>query len=310
MAPFNKKKEGKKKNKGPKGKRARAKAKLERQWGETADESQLPQVRRGKSRLLQHQGARSSSSTVQKRLTHDNDDENSDMDVYVSSDESDDEHDGGALSSLLQSISNESRKPRQQAERISHQDDHSSHSSESESDSEISVRDDYEMECQADEESHVKDESDDSNVHGDDNVDIDPFSSHFNREPLSEKQLSHTMTESRKNRKVSLAGLDSSLELQLNEGSEMEDEVTSLFACNRKVLQLAWKRVNAPVLRGNTKNKQSLSSLQSALYPSIATYKDAFIAAETREVSTKRVVLACDCRYYACRLSPFTSSES
>jgi len=52
MAKFGSTKKAPKKKKGPKGKKARAKAKLERQWGEHQN-SEMTTVRRGKSRLLQ-----------------------------------------------------------------------------------------------------------------------------------------------------------------------------------------------------------------------------------------------------------------
>jgi hypothetical protein len=215
----------------------------------------------------------------------------------MSSDESGNEE-GGALNLLLQSIDKKSRKTKQ-AERIAHvggEDDDDQASSDNESDSEMGLEDDHELEYQM-EESDVEEETavpDDDVAGGDDNdaPEIDPFSSHFNREPFSGKDLAQAIAASQQTSKVSLPMLDSSLELQLNGGNEMEGAM-SLFACNRKVLQRAWKRANATVLRGESK-KQSLSSLQSALYPSLATYKDAFIAAETREVRYKKSLSEAD----------------
>jgi len=278
---FKSKKEEKKK-KGPKGKRARAKAKLERQWGETVDESKLPALRRGKSRILQHESQR--SSRVKEREAHSDDDDNQEsMDVYLSSEESDNE-DGGALNLLLQSIRKKTRSTITQHERMERDEDHCEGPDDDESDSEMSLTEDVQ---QTVEESDVEDEAavSEDNAVGDDDEshDIDPFSLHFNREPLSEKELAQALTVSQKTAKVLLPGLESALELQLNAGSEEADAMSS-FACNRKVLRQTWRRVNAQVLRGN--KKLSLSSLQSALYPSLASYKDAFIAAETREVSS------------------------
>ena len=276
---FKSKKDGKKK-KGPKGKRARAKAKLERQWGETVDESQVKGLRRGKSRLLSDDVPSSSK----ERSTHNDRDE--EMDVHVSSEESDAEGDEGALNILLTSISKKSRNTSsRQLERMPGDNDNASSDDESSSEMSLDDRKDLIEESDGDGQDSM---SDDDDVVGDDNdnepSDIDPFSSHFNREPLVEKELCQAVTVSQKTVKVSLPNLGSSLELLLNEGSEADDAM-SLFGCNRKVLRRSWKKVNGPVLRRSNKENMLLSPLQSVLYPSLATYKDAFIAAETREVS-------------------------
>jgi hypothetical protein len=87
--------------------------------------------------------------------------------------------------------------------------------------------------------------------------------------------------------KLSTNGNDSSSALS----QKWLDMATSLFACNRNVLKQGWRRTNASVLRNDPdgvdeldRKKQSLSSLQRALYPSLATYADVLITAETREV--------------------------
>lgn len=272
---FKSKKEVKKK-KGPKGKRARAKAKLERQWNETVDESQVKGLRRGKSRLLPDHGK---APSRKERSTHNNDSDE-EMNVHVSS-ESDADEDEGMLNVLLKSINKKSRRSSsRQPERMPADND--SASSDDESSSEMSLEDRNDLVEES--EDYV---SDDDGADGDENddmpFDIDPFSSHFNREPLDKTELSQRVSVSGRTVKVSLPNLGSSLELQLNEGSAT-DEATSLFRCNRKVLRQTWRKVNGSVLRSSKKNT-SLSALQAALYPSLATYKDAFIAAETREVS-------------------------
>jgi hypothetical protein len=274
---FTSKKKESKKKKGPKGKRARAKAKLERQWGETVDESQLPELRRGKSRLL----AQQKQPEKQERATR-KEEEGDDMDVYVSSEDDSDQEDQGALNRLLQSIKTRTTSRQQLNDQDDSEDE--SDSSDSESDGEMSLEDSHEDVV---EESDVEEEA---VVTGDDDdmaSDIDPFASRFNREPLSEKELAQALSKAEKIFKVAMPNLESALEMQsYTDCTTNTGAATLLFPCNRKVLQTTWKRANAPVMRRSNKKKgQILSPLQTALYPSLATYKDAFVAAETRQVS-------------------------
>ncbi len=264
------------KKKGPKGKRARAKAKLERQWGETVDESQLPHLRRGKSRLLHQTHKQPTASKIRT------DKENNDEDIQTSSDESDVEE-GPALNLLLQSIIK--KGSRQSRTREREDESESETSNDDSSDAEMSVEDTRDMDSDV-EESNGEEEADDND--GDASSDVDPFSSHFNREPLSEEELAQAISDSSKTVKKSFPELDSCLEFQLTDNGT-EDAMT-LFRCNRKVLQRAWKGVNGA---SSSKKKQLLSPIQSALYPSLATYKDVFLAAETRQVSTTGVRRDC-----------------
>lgn len=281
----------KEKKKGPKGKRARAKAKLERQWGETVDESQVPQLRHGKSRLVHQQQGKGNKRYAPvestSKVQHENIEE--EMDVGVSSDESDEAEQvvGGALNLLLESIQKKSRDTR----KLNDVDDSSSSG---DSDSEMSIEQQHggdDQESDGDDEPAMSDGDDENaeDINGDDNEgssgDLDPFSFHFNREPLSESELEDAIAASQKMIKASFPGLDSCLEFMVNE--EEAQEALPLFACNRKVLQRTWNNVNAPVMRGSNKNK-ILSPLQSAVYPSLATYKDVLLAAENREVSITR----------------------
>jgi hypothetical protein len=268
-----KKGEGKKK-KGPKGKRARAKSKLERQWGETVDESQVTGLRRGKSRLLKHEPT--------KRTKANKVDEESDVDIQVSSEESEVEEDAPALNLLLRSIKKESRNSRHKNEQSQGDSDHESSDEESESDTHVEdSRDmDYEVE-ESGEEAQVM--SDGDSDEGGTSSDVDPFASHFYREPYSDKELVQAVADSTKTLKASFPEVDSCLEFQLTD--DKAEDASTLFRSNRHVLQRAWKRVNGPIVKSSTKEKKGLlSPFQSALYPSIATYKDAFLAAETREV--------------------------
>ena len=269
-----KKGEGKKK-KGPKGKRARAKAKLERQWGETVDESKVTGLRRGKSRLLQHE------PTTRTRPSKIN--EESDDDSHASSEESEVGDDGPALNRLLQSIKKESRNVGHGTEQSCQDDISNNESSDEESESERSSEDsrsmDYEVE-KSDEEAQV---SDDDSDKGGASSDVDPFAFHFNREPHSEKELVQAIAGSTKTSKALFPEIDSCFEFQLTDDNA--EDASTLFRFNRQILQRAWKRINGPVVRSSSKKKKEfLSPFQGALYPSLATYKDALLAAETREV--------------------------
>ena len=97
---FKKKKEKKKEKKGPKGKVARAKAKLERQWGEYADEELVEKnkIRHGRSRLLKNvslndedivEDSKSRTKVVDEIV----DEEKNKVDSFSSSDDDDDDDD-------------------------------------------------------------------------------------------------------------------------------------------------------------------------------------------------------------------------
>ena len=114
MARFSKAKKVKKK--GPKGKKARAKAKLERQWGEEATET-APQ-RKGKSRILaqqrkevQEENPSSSEEGNNSFFNSDSDSDDDDESMEDRKDDRDDDDDGTkAFSSLLQTIQKKTNK--------------------------------------------------------------------------------------------------------------------------------------------------------------------------------------------------------
>lgn len=278
------KKSKEKKKKGPKGKRARAKAKLERQWGEVADES--PQVlRRGKSRLLQQQ----SKKAQEEQDYNDQEYVKEQVDVNMSSDESDEEEEqvGGALNLLLQSIQQTSSLRGKRRQHLDEEDDGNTSSS-GESESKVSARDDYKDNNRAMKDQDVMSDDDADNEEDEcvGTSEMDPFSRHFNREALSERELANAIDASQQMTKVSSQNLDSCLELHVNSDADMSQvAAVSLFAHNRKVLKQAWKHANAEAIQGGN---QKLSPLQQALYPALATYKDVFVSTETRKVSSHR----------------------
>jgi hypothetical protein len=327
------------KKKGPKGKKARAKAKLERHWGETVDEEELAEsrVRRGTSRLpvqVRGQGLGDQDEHHEIKAPQLKDQRKSNIlsdEVPMqeeSSDESENEYNdqNGALSQLLQSIGKRSRGTN--SNRVKRADvgrkvpggngnkgETSEEGNESVMDTEGKGDLDESSSVQVDEsdKSEIEEEIDEAAL--DDSSEIDPFSSHFNRDPLlkQSEQFERIGNASQETIKVPVPMLGRSLDIQLsastidtlnlsnNENDSLSamsqrwlNAATSSFSCNRKVLKQCWRRTNSSVLRCNpdgadglSSKKQSLSSLQCALYPSLASYADVLITAGTREVGQK-----------------------
>lgn len=312
----------KEKKKGPKGKKARAKAKLERQWGEEVDEVQQHQMslaRRGQSRLqdnrkkhgANHQGKSDGDSLWNKhREEFDPEDDSS----TASSDDGDGNDNSAALSLLLEDIRKKSpkskRKKKDQNESISRIiDEQDLHQEENGEDSmQLVEEEEEEMETSEDEDEQSEDEV----IHEDDEDDQtlikDPFSSHFLREALpDDEDAVSKITATQKYVKVPTSFLDRSLELQLSgppaesqktpcsaataAEHQWNDTASSLFQYNRKVLRQGWRKINKRVVRYDVESRledslpkdRIFSSLQCTLYPSLATYSDILITAETRQ---------------------------
>ena len=167
-----------KKKKGPKGKRARAKAKLERQWGEEANEEIGSFKRAGKSRLLSSSSRKLDTPIVENEIDKDGDELETAMLLKSkqgdgSDSDSDDENEpesmdlenGGAFAKLLQTIRKDG-------------DGGSEEDSDLEQDMEVSKN-------------LIPDESDDeSDDEANDDAamvqDFDPFGSRFSKDPLPE----------------------------------------------------------------------------------------------------------------------------
>ena len=304
------------KKKAPKGKKARAKAKLERQWGEVVDEKELQEsrVRHGKSRLRglgdQVQDGTSSLDTKHRKSPTLSDQV---PEQAESSDESDNEGNdfSGALSELLRSIDKKSRLAKRAGCKAESGDYNKGEAFDEGSEREMDVEGDR-KESSFDEadECEIEEEIDEAMLDDEgENSEIDPFSFHFNRDPLptQSEQLTQIVDASQQTIKVPVPMLSASLDIQLSastadtlklssngnirssaQSQKWLDTATSLFACNRNILKRGWRRMNASVLRNELgRKKHSLSSLQCALYPSLATYADVLITAETREVRKK-----------------------
>jgi hypothetical protein len=286
------------KKKGPKGKKARAKAKLDQVWGESVDEDarKASKLRFGKSRLM--------PEVARGRADGDDDDKapaanrvrDSQYDGDNSSSGSEDDEAGNSFSHFLKRI----RHP----ENDEGMDVDSSESSDGESDHD------------APSETESDDESTDDAI-GTDALPSqeDPFEAHFSKEPLpqlddGEKKKTKLVALTHHIRKVNTSMLHSALDVHLS-GPLLDqwtsiEKATGLQSVNgeeakkcrvrraweyfakgpyghaREVLTRNWREVNQSYIRGN--GDRVFSSLQLALYPAISRYADVLMTAETRQV--------------------------
>lgn len=272
-----------KKKKGPKGKRARAKAKLERQWGEETNEESGSFKRAGRSRLL-------SRRKIDKPPEEHGDDYDSEDDAavdalmprqtgkseYSDNDDGKEEMDldnGGAYSKLLQTI----RETEKDGD------------SDSEDDSDVEEDAGLSGKLAQDETEDEKGEEATDEVEED--YDFDPFGSRFSKEALPEDD---TMREKvlqnlQQTKKVRIAHVDPLLELQVSqpllEEMKVDDSMPPSawknlskvsFSCNRDSLKRCWTETQ----------KKNLSSWQNALYPFMTRYADCLIACNSAKVRT------------------------
>jgi U3 small nucleolar RNA-associated protein 25 len=288
MAPKKKSKE-KTKNKGPKGKKARVKAKLERQWGEEV--TQETKLRKGKSRIsdqqqrgkngkgkLERKPKKQSPAAVSETVS---DSYSSDDDLSDNGGDSD--NDGaGAFTSLLSSIARNNGDVR-----MDDDDDDSIDQSVNNSEPE-------EM-----------DEDDDDAAADVDPILRDSFTERFSQPPLpeDEEQRTKTMAGLQKTTKVTVSHVDSSMEVHVSNKlqetlhlpvssstSKSTEEPTpaatakaasdwnklalSSYASGRELLQKQWEKNNI--------KKKVFTPLQSVLYPVLSNYADVLLTTEAR----------------------------
>jgi hypothetical protein len=302
------------KKKGPKGKKARAKAKLERQWGEVAADGDKSKTKRvGNSRLLGKQAntsirrrgkttntiagasekeretSKEYSKTIQSRRHSHNDG------VSSSDESSDDDSDNesAAVNTLLSAIRKSSMKKRKAGKRqyIEHMteenesdDNVEEYKSENESSSEEgddeSVEDDTEIaeEINDDDEASVEADGDETT--------IDFFRQRFSRQPQTVSEL----TADAPAVKRIPTGVPFELHISHN-GNELDDFLVTekdptkcsehwqkcaqtAFEGSRKVLQQQWKRFN----------KKGFTSIQAPIYAALARYADIFGTADSMKV--------------------------
>ena len=262
--------------KGPRGKKARAKAKLQRQWGEEARESedQGTSLRFGKSRLLSSK----KNSIIQSTAKTQDGEQVEDLDNipqahneqhnFVDSDDAEDELENeneNAVDSFLQKLKT------------------SKGSAESDDDEQDSDMD--EEASEADWSNNMDEEEED-----DENMApvVDLFSEHFSRSPLPEddEQKAQKLKSAQTTTTLKELGLSSSIDIQAStewlkdrgldktcDFAAWKGLARSAFECNREFLKQQWK---------STRSKVFDSQLQTALYPGLTSYMDMLITAEKR----------------------------
>ena len=309
------------KKKGPKGKRARAKAKLEQVWGETVDEDarKASKLRVGKSRLTPATGKEDNviddvDNLQQKKEGNDDKSKASDRENDRDSDssESEDGNDTNGLSSFTNFL-----------KRIKRTDDtHMGVDSDDDRSSDGSMND-----------QGNEPESEDESMNDHDEPIVipvakvltrDPFEEHFSKPPLP--QLNGHATKQKKNQslivpltqniqKVDTPMLHSAIDVHLS--GPLLDQWNDLTKCimdqksqplkkqtkrairkiweefargpyehAREILTRNWRSSVNQIKLKATDDREVFSSLQLALYPAISRYADVMVTCETRQVSS------------------------
>ncbi len=233
------------KKKGPKGKKARAKAKLERQWGEEADEEEIKRAkyRKGKRRLNNQDSEARIKNKKLPRLSNstnwgDDDDgggggddaklrdggyHSDTSDSSEGSIENDIQNDGEqfALTSLLKKIDNGGTGQRSKSKKnLSYQfhnvgrDDNDDYDNDDDDD-ESTIEDGDESTNHTEEESEgdSDNENNSSSCHYLEPVGSNPFHSRFQKEPLTTKEIEQ-LQNSKNMKKVNKKSLNTNLVLQ------------------------------------------------------------------------------------------------
>jgi len=346
----------KKKKKGPKGKKARAKAKLERRWGEHVDEDAIEEakIRIGKSRLVKQSAGKKKKKWKEEEEEEDimMEEERAETDESFSSssdnDSDDDDEDVGqqqqsSLNALLQNIQSKSKREKKVSKRKHEinempmeEDEYSddvgddisagSADSSSSSDSETSS-------SEIDQEKNsivIEDDDDDDDENNSSKSISNPYDLHFTkREALPDQKEEQTkllfpfLTTKKvvaKHQQHS-SMLDSSLELHLSQDSSLNSMLTehlplskdegsksknrtfvqwkelgqSLYQHHvRKVLQHYWALQNKRIVKYNVDGyeddelnegtkKETFSTLQGVILPSLMNYMDLYLPIETRK---------------------------
>eukprot|EP00978_Attheya_sp_CCMP212_P045246 scaffold339070_cov59-Attheya_sp.AAC.1 len=292
------------KNKGAKGKKARAKVKLDRRWGETVNEDELKaaRIRKGRSRL--HTDGVSGKKEIRKNIVNRQDETFSSAQHAnnISSDEDSDLDEPGNISStnpldaLLKKIG--------RTDEIS--DTNELTTEEDQSDEEAD--DENESDC-PDVDIETADNQQDNHVASDDEGDSteDPFTSHFSKDLLPEDQsaLESEIPSVQKLSTISAPCLDTSFEMRLSGPSldraslfagkpnaslksKWENLTMNHYRRIRKVLECNWAVYNKDVVSRSGKEKKKsltclMSPLQSTIYPTLATYGDVLLTTESRK---------------------------
>jgi Protein of unknown function (DUF1253). len=270
------------KKKGPKGKKARKAAKLERQWGESVDDEEIQKarIRKGKSRLVNHTATVDSSSNHTSNQSFKELHDGSRIDSDQSEDESEAVIDSGrTLASLLMNI----QKSHPVSQRESTVEENFHHGLE-------------EISNHSSRESEVSD-GDTTNDESGDEIDFDfenlspkgenLYISHFDKPPLPDEKNDESIDKEFK--RITMSTLNENVVVQgsLEVKERYENGTVSLaldsFSHVRKNIAKRWGKVNGIVSRKNIdgsdeKNGHSVfSELQAAIYPAIANYCDSLV---------------------------------
>ncbi|KAL7510180.1 hypothetical protein ACHAXN_012507 [Cyclotella atomus] len=281
------------KKKGPKGKKARAKAKLDQVWGESVDEDarKASKVRFGKSRLMPEDAKKGSRVESNDAVAAKVRQSRYDDDGSSSESEDVDDNAGNSFSHFLKRI----RQPE---------------------DTRMDVDSSSESSAEESEGGSSETESDDESVDDAIATDValptqDPFEAHFSKAPLPQldvseiKKTKDLVALTQQIRKVNTSMLDSSLDVHLSgplldqwesieEAMKMQSNgakkshvrrawehfAKGPFGHAREILTRNWREVNKSYIRGDGR---VFSSLQLALYPAISRYADVLMTAETRQ---------------------------
>ena len=283
------------KKKGPKGKKARLAAKLDRHWGEYADEDEMQKarIRKGKSRILPgSRGIKKNKSISEKQETEFNDNV---LDISESEHESDfsleDETAGniveGSLNSLLKQIKGTSKPS------IKNTIDSENENSSDDDDSMTSNSVEFKL-SEQDDESHTM-EKIDFDFEGMKATGPSPYEIHFSKDPL--KLENKDLPSSKENKRVKMDNLDENIVLHVPPEVKKKYEMSSKeescamdsFRHVHKTISKNWATVNAKAFHkdadaSNKKKSQPVfSEMQAAIYPMISNYCDAQITCTNRD---------------------------
>ena len=282
------------KNKGPKGKKARKAAKLDRQWGEEADEDEVKKasLRKGKSRLKSGPSRIISKPTARKpydKAKRAQEFADDDSIVSNASGESDfgldTGRDGETLDSLLKNINKGGSRSRRKNSEVSDEEYESDDLSSDHSDDSQNVGYDQQS-------------------NGQDQIDFDfesirpigeiPYLSHFSKTPLPEVNGEVSIMKDEV-KKVKNKHLNENIVIQASTDirKRFEEAESSLamgaFGHVRKNIIKNWATINANAVRqdvdasGETKSQPVFSEVQAALIPAIANYCDMQVTCMNRE---------------------------
>lgn len=309
------------KKKGPKGKKARAKAKLERQWGEVAiDDDKTKTKRIGNSRLLAKQKTtirwgenetknlpkvtdteapkppsaenKRKEKRVRRRRKHEDDSSSSEN----SSDE-ELEDESNVVNQFLSTIQKSIRKKRKAGKRDAMEE---SEENVDELDDDIMDDEQSEDESSDDEGNSDEDDGKDEDLEGSDEDleeqnsvsqddgggKIDVFSQRFGRSPLSALEMSKEPSS------IEKVPLETSLEFLVSNGIGGSDEFADLLIKESNPTEKSnhWQKCaklalasTRKVLNQNWKkyNKKTFTSRQAPVYAALSTYADMFVTADS-----------------------------